>query len=435
MSRAALLRAVENRIGRRRLVWFGTRGDDVESAAQIDQLSTVISLINTYRRRASVESVSLEDISKRRPDLDTWDLDAHPRDQDVRQLREALLRAVARPSVLFTYRPSAFLSAIAFARADSCDYVGMFSGHQVAFEHKPWVESSLAGLGIPHVPWRYVADSDLAETRPLLDEGPIVLRRSRTTGGVGLVRLSDPADLEALWPDEDEAFVSVAPFLDETVPVNVAGVVWHDGVTVHPASVQLIGLPECTTRPFGYCGNDFVALKDLGREVIDSIETSTRRVGEWLGRRGYIGTYGVDFMVKDGVALFTEVNPRFQGSSHLSAEISVELDLGCVFVDHLAACLGLDSPRTPPLWELTAAAPPRAHVVTHSLSSADEAVDPDGLVDRARDTDRLVRADALTHAGLVTAPSATTARLTFGDRVTTNGFDLLEPFASALCPR
>ena len=108
----------------------------------------------------------------------------------------------------------------------------MFAGQQQAFEHKPWVETAVAHLGLPRIPWRYVADSDRVDVLSQLRDGPLVLRRSRTTGGVGLTRLDHADQLESLWPDEDEAFVSVAPFLSDTIPVNVSGVVWRDGITV-----------------------------------------------------------------------------------------------------------------------------------------------------------------------------------------------------------
>jgi hypothetical protein len=308
----------------------------------------------------------------------------------------------------------------------------MFSGHQVAFEHKPWVESAVASLDIPHIPWTYVADADRLEALPLLRKGPVVLRRSRTTGGVGLVRLTDPTELDLLWPDEDEAFVSVAPFLADTVPVNVAAVVWRDRVTMHPASIQLIGIPSCTTRRFGYCGNDFAAVIQLGRLVLDSIEVSIRRIGDWLRSHGYLGAFGADFMVQDGIAMFTEVNPRFQGSTHLSCEISVELDLPCLLTEHLAACLGLPAPDSLSLWQWAEAAPPRSHVVLHSLADQDQRVDPGQVVDRVRDTDLLIRADVLTRPDLLTAPGGALGRLTLRDSITKTGFELTEPIAAAL---
>jgi hypothetical protein len=432
VKRAELLRQLADCLGDRQLVWFGTRGDDVEPAAELRALSASFSLIGAYGRRTAVKGTALEDLTGTRMDLDTFDLDQHPRDDMIVTLRQALLRTLARPSVLFAYRPSAFLSAVCFARKDRCQYLGLFGGHQAAFEHKPWVESAIADLGLPHVPWTYVADDDRLEAARFLRNGPIVLRRSRTNGGVGLTRLDDESRLDELWPDEDEAFVSVAPFLDNAIPVNVGGVVWHDGITVHPASVQLIGVPGCTRRRFGYCGNDFAAVKDLGEATVGDIEQAVVKIGEWLRGAGYLGAFGVDFLVKDGVPLFTEVNPRFQGSTHLSCQISVELEESCLLTEHIGAFFGLAAPARLSLWGLALAAPPTAHVVVHSTASVPAAIDPADLVDEAIGTGKLGRADVLTRPGLVTAPGGTVARLTLRDRVTASGFDIAEPLRTII---
>jgi hypothetical protein len=432
-ARSDLVAAITKELGSRQLVWFGTRGDDVESAGEIEQLTSAFSLINTYSRRSTVTGMSLEDLSGDRVDLDVFDLDDHPREAAVGEFRQALLRALARPSAVFTYRPTAFLSAVAFARREYATYLGLFAGQQQAFEHKPWVETAVADLEIPQIPWRYVADSDRGDVRRQLRDGPVVLRRSRTTGGVGLTRLDDEQHLESLWPDEDEAFVSVAPFLADTVPLNVSGVVWRDGkVTVHPASVQLIGVESLTKRNFGYCGNDFAAVPALGEELIDEVERCLIVVGEWLGRQGYLGVFGVDFLVSEGVALFTEVNPRFQGSTHLSTEISVALDLGCLLLEHIAAFLGIERPQTPSLWEIARSAPSRAHFVLHSLADMPCCLDPGGFVDAVAETGHLVRADVLTRPDLRTAPGATVARFTVDRQVTQCGFDLARDFSAAI---
>jgi hypothetical protein len=432
-ARSRLVAAINKELGDRQLVWFGTRGDDVESAGEIEQLTCAFSLINTYSRRSTVAGLSLEDLSGERVDLDVFDLDDHPRDAPVGELRQALLRALARPSAVFTYRPSAFLSAVTFARRDYTSYLGLFSGQQQAFEHKPWVETAVAELGLPQIPWRYVADSDRGDVLRQLRDGPVVLRRSRTTGGVGLTRLDDEQHLESLWPDEDEAFVSVAPFLADTIPLNVSGVVWRDGgVTVHPVSVQLIGIESLTKRNFGYCGNDFAAVTALGEKLVEEIERSVILIGEWLGRQSYLGAFGVDFLVSDGVALFTEVNPRFQGSTHLSTEISVELGLGCLLLEHIAAFLGIDRRQTPSLWDIARSAPPRAHLVLHSNAGAPRSLDPGAFVDAFADTGSLVRADVLTRPDLRTDPAATVARFTVDRQVTECGFDLASDISAAI---
>lgn len=432
MDRERLHAAVERAIGRRSLVWFGTRGEDVESVADLAQFAAAFSLIGRYGRRSYVHAVALEDLLGDRFDLDTYDLDSHLRSEPVAELRGLLMRELSRPSVLFTYRPTTFLSAVGFATTASCSYLGMFAGVQSAFEHKPWVETSVTDLGVTGIPWTYIADVDQLRTLDLLARGPVVLRCSRSSGGVGLTLLDSPDRLEELWPSEDEAYVSVAPYVEGGIPVNVAGVVWHDGVTVHPASVQLIGVRECINRRFGYCGNDFGAAADLGEQVLDRIQSSTTAIGSWLGRSGYLGAFGVDYLVSDGLPLFTEVNPRFQGSTHASGQISVEQQESCVLLEHLAALLGMDAPAPRRLGDLVPPGPGFAHVVVHHTGTEVTRVDPTPLVRAASGVPGFCRADVLTSPELSTRPGGTVARLTVRGRVTDSGFSLREPWQTLL---
>jgi hypothetical protein len=432
MNRGQLLRLVTKEIGKRQLVWFGTRGDDLESVTDVPQFEAGFSLISAYRRRASVQALALEDVVGRRVDLDTYDIDDDLRSEAVGELRAALLRTLSKPSAIFTYRPTTFLSAVAFARQDRCRYLGLFKGHQAAFEHKPWLESSISALGVPHIPWSYISDMDQLDALRILDEGPVMLRRSRTTGGVGLVKVEAQEDLLALWPDEEEAYVSVSPYIDGAVPVNVGAVVWTDGVTLHHASVQLIGIPGCTNRPFGYCGNDFGAVGALGAEILDAMEVVVAILAAWLHRLGYRGAFGADFLVKDGILLFTEVNPRFQGSTHASAQLSVEDDESCLLLEHLAALLGISAPRSRRLRDLVPADAGFAHLVVHHTGLEPASLDAGPVAAAARVLPGFCRADVLTQPHLTTDSGGTIARITARSSMTGDGFHLLEPWRSAV---
>ncbi|MCV7075184.1 ATP-grasp domain-containing protein [Mycobacterium szulgai] len=427
-DRARLIDKIVAKLADRRLVWFGTRGDDVQSVAELPQLSAVFSVINAYSPSDHMTAMSLEELSRRRVDLDTFSVDDHPQDMMVDVLRNAIYTALSGPSAILTYRPSEFLSAITFAKQGHTAYLGLFAGIQQAFEHKPWVESAIAELGVPRVPWHYIADSEFTRAHRLLYDGPVMLRRSRTTGGVGFNLVESKEQLERRWPSASEAFVSVAPYLEGAIPVNVSGVVWQEGVSVHPASIQLIGIKGCTTRKFAYCGNDFAAVTDLGRETIEDIESAVRAVGGWLRSQGYLGAFGVDFLVHNGVPLFSEVNPRFQGSTRLSCDIAVEMGLGCLLLEHIASFLGIQKPAQPSLWEISAGAPPRAQIVVHHTGDTASAVDPTYTVDAFEASGNLLRADVLTHPALDTDPCATVARLTVDRAVTRCGYELVPDF-------
>ncbi len=421
MEREDLLRQVRARLAGRNLVYFGTRGDDVEGVADLPELAAVFSVVAPYRRRASVRSAALEEFTGRRVDLDVHDIDDSPRAPEVIELRRAVLRALSAESVVFTYRPSTFLSSVCFARQDRCTYAGLFKDHQSAFEHKPWVESELRRIGIPSIPWTYIADEEQLATLEFLAEGPVMLRRSRSSGGTGLTRIESGSDLAASWPHQDEIYASVAPYLAGGVSTNVSAVAWDDGITLHHPSVQLIGVPECTTRPFGYCGNDFSAVADVSEQALVQMERSTITIGHWLRARGYRGAFGVDFLVVDRTALFTEVNPRFQGVTHASCQLAAAAGKSCVMLEHLAAMLGIAAPPSPSLVDLVSSTPSFAHLVLHSLAPTPDTVDGRHVVERISEEGGIRRADVVCGPELVADPGATVARITVADRVTSDG--------------
>lgn len=238
------------------------------------------------------------------------------------------------------------------------------------------------------------------------------------------MKLEDRDDLNDAWLSSEEAYVSVAPFIEGAVPVNIAAVVWADGVTVHPASVQLIGQRALTDRPFGYSGNDFSAVRQLPEETVVGMENATRIAGEWLRRHGYLGAFGIDFLVKDGVPLFTELNPRFQGSTHASCQISVERDESCLLIDHLAACLGLAAHESAPLLEQAREAPQMSHVVLCNTATGPVHANVPLMVKAFGQVDGYCRTDVLPPRGMPVHRGAPLARLTLRRGVTTTGFDL-----------
>lgn len=429
--RSQLKAAVIDRLAGRDLVWFGTRGADAEALADLPNLTSSFSIIAAYHNRERVASLALEDVTGVRVDLDAYEIDDELATEPVTQFRRQILRALNRDSVVVTYRPSTLMSAACFARSDRCEYAGMFKGQQEAFEHKPWVETSIRRLGMPAIPWIYVSDDDQVDSMTMIDHGPVVLRRSRSSGGSGIVRANSRQEVVDLWPRDEEAYVSVAPFIEGGLPINIAGVVWANDVTLHPASVQLIGLPLSTTRPFGYCGNDFGLIASYPRRVLETVDFQTRGVGRWLQVNGYRGAFGVDYLVTaDERVLFMEVNPRLQGSTHSSCRLMIEQGLPDILLEHLAAGLGL-SPvgESMPLTDIEAAIDlPFAQLILHNTTGASSRIDETGLATRGYREPGTVGIDLIPTDVSVNA-NAAIGRVLTRQRLTTTGFDLAGPWA------
>jgi hypothetical protein len=428
VDRQAVIESISSRLGSRRLVWAGIRGDDAEPLADLPQLAGSFSIIGAYRRRTSIDSIAYEDLTGERVDLEVWDIDDHPNAPATTAFRHELLAQLGRPSVMLPYRSNRFLSAIAFTRRDRCVDLGMNAAFQQAFDHKPWVESAVAQLDIPVIPWEYVAEEERFIVDDLLARGPVILRPSRTSGGEGIALVDDRLQVDELWPRGPEAFASVSTYLRDTVPLNVGATVWDQGVTIHQPSVQLIGIPYCVTRRFGYCGNEFGAAADLPDAVVDQVEASTVAIGHWLHSHGYRGTFGVDYLVHDGLTLFMEVNPRFQGSSHAASQRAAEAGESCEYLDHIASRLQLPIRRQAPLRQRIQDRGELAHIVVHRVDNGRGPVDVQPLIDAIHDAARWCRTDIAVPTGVDVHPGAALVRFTVRDRVTDNGFRLLPPW-------
>lgn len=430
MNREEVRALIHQALGGRRLVWFGTRGDDAAGLEDLDCLAAVFSVVGRYDRRPDVLGMALEDHSGVRVDLDAHDIDDDPHTGPIDSMRNEMLAILREPSAVATYRPSTFLSGVTFARQASVEHLGMFKEHQYAFEHKPWVETAVAALDVPRMQWTYLSDLDFSGAESLLRAGPIVLRRSRSSGGSGVIRIDDVEGLRREWPQEPGGFVAVAPFLDGTIPVNVGAVAWDDGITTHWPSVQLIGIPELTHREFGFCGNDFSLARGLAAETIHAMERTTVMVGDWMRGLGYRGAFGVDFLLRGDVPLFMEVNPRFQGSSHASSILSRERGESCVFTDHLAAHLHLPIRPQAPLADRTADMPDFSYVVQHWPGPS--SVGPGGaaLVDELTTLSGFAHADVLLPGRLARDVGAPVYRASFRRPVTDSGFSLLPAVAA-----
>lgn len=426
------LDAVSASLGSRELIWGGLRADDIEGLSDLPQVAGSISVIGGHRRGGAVPSLlDFEDIYGRRVDLDAWDIEDHLDSTAAHEFREQLLGRLMSPSALLPYRSSAFLSSILFARRDRCLDLGLFGPHQAMFDHKPWVETRVAELGLRHVPWQYVADEEQFRVRRMLRDGPICLRESRSSGGHGLVRVEDPDRLTESWPHRPEAFVGVTPYLDGALPINVGATVWHDGVTLHHPSVQLIGIPYCVGHPFGYCGNDFGLAADLDDAVLAEIEAAVRAIGDWLRGYRYRGTFGVDFLLHEGAALFSEINPRFQGSTHASSQLSSEAEESCLLLDHLAAVLGHPTPRRRPWRQWVKEMPAFAHLVVH-WQGPPTRLDSSSLVSAMSELDPVCRVDVVAKPGILLDPGGVVARVATRQRATRTGFELLDPYRGIL---
>jgi len=342
---------IRDGVGNRQLCWFGVRGIDAPPLAKYGRLTHVYSQTAPIYENLEVYEKSLETVLMKRVDLNAYDID-FDQEHYTRDFKRTVLFGVKEKTILVPYRPQEFLPSIYFPHSDIIHYFGIFHKFQRTFEHKPWVEKSLKDSGVNGIPWEYVRNIERDMVKEKISQGQtILIRPPYSSGGSGYSIIRKIEDIYTNpVSSSDDGFFSIAPFFGESIPLNINGCIYKNGcVRVFLPSFQLIGINELTTRPLGYCGNDFGAVKQLDRRIIDQVEDISIKVGTWLARKEYLGIFGADLLVVDGQVYLVEINPRFQGSTFLSSMLSEAAEDGDPYGEHLAAFLGMEAPELPPL--------------------------------------------------------------------------------------
>ena len=195
---------------------------------------------------------------------------------------------------------------------------------------KTWVRQQLKSLGVPVIHGSEVRlaphqFATLARRHGL----PLVVSLDHSAAGSGVHLAHDEADFRALAEAHRGAAASVMQFVSGR-SMSMAAVRTEDSVLLGEPSLQIIGQPSLTNLSFGWCGNDFSGCH-LQEHEVEQMRSMQERIGEWLGdlciggHRGFRGIFGVDFISDGRQVYFTEINPRFLGTTALMADRQQEL--------------------------------------------------------------------------------------------------------------
>jgi hypothetical protein len=362
VEKAEALERLAARIGDRRLVWFGDVGQDARGLLELPQFS------HCYCGHSPPESdrlevFSLEALTGRRPADGAMPPLTGPL---ADRLMAWLKSAIGEPCLIMTRTPLQVMPVIQ-AMSRNVQYLGITYKAYTAFSDKRAMEAGLARQpGVNVMPWQEVPNGEARQPTLLqmLREGPIVLRGSEQIGGTGHEVIRDEARLATSKLARADEPTSVCPLFEGFFTVGVGACVFADGgITVHTACVVMNGDPAYGPFDLGWGGNDYGVASKLSPEALERVEAATRSVGAWLHGQGYVGIFGYQGLVNEDEIYYVEISARFGGKSRLSVEIDDVLGCPNVLLDHVMACLGMESYETRPLAELAGVQPSFSHVV------------------------------------------------------------------------
>ena len=128
---------------------------------------------------------------------------------------------------------------------------------------------------------------------------------------------------------------------------TIEGCVTRRGTLAGPLMTELVGFPELTPFPGGWCGNEL-----FGADASTLISPDVRRqagravaaMGEQLRQEGYWGVFGLDFLLDQdsGELYLGEMNPRITGATPLTNLAAHNQNQPPLLLFHLLEWLGID---------------------------------------------------------------------------------------------
>jgi len=219
------------------------------------------------------------------------------------------------------------------------------------FDNKIRLCKKLAGSDIPAIPCVVgrLGDVDFGDIRGELSL-PFVIQLPYGSSGSGTFLVREENEFELLSRKHKGRLVSIRRYIDG-FSLNVNGIILstEDGPATYCSfpSVQIVGIPECSDSPTAFCGNDYTSARSIDKGLVEQVEHGVKTIGSWMGKAGFRGIFGMDFVVGGGKVYPVEINPRFQNSTALFTAMEEERSSPghFLFLLHIAEFLQKDDIR------------------------------------------------------------------------------------------
>lgn len=126
------------------------------------------------------------------------------------------------------------------------------------------------------------------------------------------------------------------------IPYTLNACVTKQGIYMAGLSYQITGVKELTTDAGATIGNDFAWREGFGKNTEAEIISQVSKIGEHMASKGYLGLFGVDFLVQDEQIFVIEINARQTASVAFHTRIQLMHNQTPLSAMHLAAFMGLE---------------------------------------------------------------------------------------------
>lgn len=172
----------------------------------------------------------------------------------------------------------------------------------------------------------------------------LVIQFGRGWAGSTTFFVENREEFKQLKKNIGKKIVKITQFIDGKAVLNNCCVA-KDKILVSPPAEQITAVPGFTVKKGGACGRAWPA--DLGENQVLEIERLTKRVGKEMGRRGYLGYFGLDFLVEKetGKIYLSENNARLTASAPFYSKLEIGAGRMPLLAHHILTFLDKDKKK------------------------------------------------------------------------------------------
>lgn len=157
---------------------------------------------------------------------------------------------------------------------------------------------------------------------------PFVIQFDRGHTGGGTIFVRNGKILNELVQKFPERIVKVTEFI-KGPSFTINACVTRFGIVWGGLSYQITGIAECTTQEGGTVGNDWLFASKYEEPIRSQVYNYTRLIGEKMKAEGFLGLFGVDFILdekKENIYVI-EVNARQSASIPMHSKLLISRDI------------------------------------------------------------------------------------------------------------
>ena len=130
----------------------------------------------------------------------------------------------------------------------------------------------------------------------------------------------------------------VTRYISNNIPISVHVCVLEKEIIIRGPWLQLVGLPELSTSPFRFAGND-TNQSLLNKKLIEKVLDLSQSISQFMKNEGYRGILGIDYLWdKNTDQIYPqEINSRLVGLSRLLIGIQKDQGLFPDLLKHITA--------------------------------------------------------------------------------------------------